>query len=96
MENYLIMYHPPRTGFAEDITPVEQAVVDRHFQYLTLLESKGSLKFAGRPHDARFGIALLCAESAEQANDMMQADPAVSEGLFRGELLPFSVSIFSA
>ncbi len=95
VEHYLIMYHPPRAGFAEDITSEEQAVVDRHFQYLTLLASKGVLKFAGRPTNARFGIALLQVDSSVQAEDMMQADPAIAEGLFRGELLPFQVSFLS-
>lgn len=92
MNHYLVMYQPPRSGFAESITAEEKAIVVRHYDYLESLKAEGHLVFAGRPEDARFGIALLSAGSLEEATSMMRADPAVQDGLFVGEALPFQAS----
>jgi len=93
MEHYLIMYHPPREGFAENATPEESAIIEKHFAYLAGLHKKGQLLMAGRIADARFGIALLEVENEAQAQELMKNDPAVAGGVFTGELLPFRMAL---
>ena len=48
---------------------------------------------AGRVEDARFGICLLKVESEQQAQEVMKNDPAVLEGVFKAELLPFMLAL---
>ena len=45
-QNYLIMYRPPRDGFAENTTPEESAEVMKHFEYLKQLHAEKIVLFA--------------------------------------------------
>jgi uncharacterized protein YciI len=93
MTHYLIIYRPPREDFAENATPVESAVIERHFEYLQKQEAEGRLILAGRIEDARFGIAVIEANNENEARQIMANDPAVKEGVFSGELLPFRLAL---
>jgi uncharacterized protein YciI len=93
MKHYLIMYLPPRANFHEDASPEETAVIERHFEYLKVKLAEGSLTLAGRTEDARFGIAIIEAESEEAAREIMANDPFVKEGVFTGELMPFRLAL---
>ncbi|UCC80363.1 MAG: hypothetical protein JSW64_03095 [Candidatus Zixiibacteriota bacterium] len=93
MGHYLIMYRPPREGFAENATPEESRVIERHFEYLQKQEAEGKLILAGRIEDGRFGIAVIEANSENEANRIMAEDPAVKEGVFSGELMPFRLAL---
>jgi uncharacterized protein YciI len=93
MPHYLIIYRPPREGFAENATPEESAVIERHFEYLQSRETEGRLILAGRTEDARMGIAVIEANSENQSKQIMADDPAVKEGVFSGELLPFRLAL---
>ena len=44
--HYLIMYRPPRDGFAENATPEESAEVMKHFEYLKQLHAEKIVLFA--------------------------------------------------
>ncbi len=93
MSHYLIMYRPPREDFAENATPEESAIIERHFEYLQKQEADGRLILAGRTEDARFGIAVIEANSENEAKEIMADDPPVKEGVFTGELLPFRLAL---
>ncbi|MCH7691407.1 MAG: hypothetical protein IIA17_10240 [candidate division Zixibacteria bacterium] len=92
-QHYLIMYRPPRNGFAENATPEESAEVMKHFEYLKALNVKKTVLIAGRVNDARFGIALLETETEQEAQQIMNDDPAVIAKVFTAELLPFSLAL---
>lgn len=87
------MYRPPREGFTENATPEESRIIERHFEYLQKREVEGRLILAGRIEDGRFGIALIEANSENEAKQIMADDPAVKEGIFSGELLQFRLAI---
>jgi len=87
------MYLPPRENYAESMTPEEVAVNEQHFDYLKQMLSEGQVVMAGRPEDARFGIAVIEAGSEKEAYEIMANDPAVKEGVFSGELLPFRLAL---
>ncbi len=93
MNHYLIMYVPPRTDFANNATPEESGVIERHFEYLKLKLAEGTLILAGRTDDARFGIAVIQAKNEDAARETMDNDPAVKEGVFSSELLPFRLAL---
>ncbi len=93
MPHFLIMYRPPRATFGDDMTEAEEKVIGRHAQYLRSQCDKGRLVMAGPVEDARFGLALLETDTEAQARQIMENDPAVVEGVFTGELMPFRLSI---
>jgi uncharacterized protein YciI len=93
MRHFLFVYRPPRTTFADDASNEEQEIIGRHFAYLKQLEAMGALFMAGRIDDGRFGIAVVKAENEEAGRKLLDADPAVKESVFSGELLPFRLAI---
>lgn len=93
---WIYFLHPPRDDFAATMTEAEQAVFGRHFAHLDRLLAEGTLVLAG-PTLGRVntGIAVLRAPDEQTATAIMNADPAVAEGVVRGELRPFRVSLLA-
>jgi uncharacterized protein YciI len=71
----------------------ERATFAAHAAYLRRLLAAGTLLLAG-PTLGRVntGIAIFEAPDEAAARAIMEADPAVSSGLCRGELRPFRAS----
>ncbi len=75
-------------------TPAQAAIVDRHWAHLQELLANGQLIFAGRTlsvEEDGFASVILRANSEEDARAVMERDPGVREGLFRGHLFPYQV-----
>jgi uncharacterized protein YciI len=96
---FLYKLHPTRTAMLiEGPTPDEKASVGRHYAYLLELVDKGVVILAGRTMTAdihTFGIVILNASSQEEAAAIMQADPAVREGVMEASVFPFRIALFS-
>ena len=76
-------------------THAENEIVQAHFAYLEALVAEGTLALAGRtlnPDSTAFGIALLNADE-DTAQNIMENDPAVAEGVMRAELFPFRTAL---
>jgi uncharacterized protein YciI len=74
----------------------EQATLGRHLAYLEELKARGSLVLAGRTLTTgpeTFGIAVFEASDAAEALAIMNADPAVAEGVMTAELFPYRVAV---
>lgn len=74
----------------------EGAVLADHFAYLERLSADGTLVLAGRTlqNDAStMGLAVLRAPSEAAARAVMQADPAVRDGVMTAVLHPFRVAL---
>jgi uncharacterized protein YciI len=79
-------------------TDFESRVVSEHFNYLKQLNSDGVVIFAGRTQKtdiSSFGIVLFNAESVDAAREIMMNDPAVKNKVFRTELFPYKMALFS-
>jgi uncharacterized protein YciI len=77
-------------------TPEEEAIVDEHFAYLEALTEQGVMILVGRTQnndEDTFGIVIFQADSEEQAQQIMNADPAVKKGIMRAKLYPFRVAL---
>jgi uncharacterized protein len=77
-------------------TPEEQAIVSEHFAHLAALTEDGVMLFVGRTQDnspRTFGLAIFQAESEEQAQAIMNSDPAVRRGIMHAELFPFRIAL---
>ena len=85
---YMIIYRPPRSDFWTTLTEDEKTTVEAHFYWLQELYDQGIVKFAGRSDDATFGVAIVVAESMEDAERIMKASPAYTSGMYSGEVRP--------
>jgi uncharacterized protein YciI len=81
----MLIFRPPRSDFWATITSDEQVTVTKHFEYLADLHELGIVKFAGRSEDAKFGLAIVLAESQQAAERIIAESPAVQAGLYSGE-----------
>ncbi|NDI33896.1 YciI family protein [Chengkuizengella sediminis] len=79
-------------------TDKEKDIVGRHFKALQQLQSEGQLILAGRTQnmdETTFGIVIFKAESENEANFIMENDPAVKEGIMTAKLHPYQVALIS-
>jgi uncharacterized protein len=97
MNQYLYRLLPVRIEMVTvGPTPEEQAVVSEHFTHLTALTEQGVMLLVGRAQDnspRTFGIAIFQAESEEQAQAIMNSDPAVRKGVMHADLFPFRIAL---
>ena len=98
MADYIYQLKPARADMLSGSGPTETEaeIIARHFDYLSGLHRAGVVGLAGRTdtdHAGTFGIVLLEAESQAAAEQIMQRDPAVAEGVMTAELHPFRMAI---
>jgi len=82
----------------EGWTPVDSAVVEEHFKRLILLKENGKLLLAGKTtgqDENTFGVVIFQAENNEEANDIMNSDPAILKGIMTGKLWEYSTAVFN-
>jgi uncharacterized protein YciI len=86
--------HPPRENFAATMTEAEGAVFAEHFARLQRLLADGTLVMAGPTlGPTNTGIAVIEARDEATARQLMLDDPVVANGVVRGELRPYRVSL---
>ena len=94
MEQFLCFLRPSREDFIRTATEEEGAIVGEHFAYLQELLAAGQLILAGRTQtDAPVGISIFYAESLEQAQELVNNDPAVVKGVFLADVHPYQVAL---
>ena len=94
MKQFIYLISPSRPTFASDATPDEIAIVGRHFGYLQQKLAEGQVILVGRTQDEPpLGICIFEAESEEAAKEFFESDPAVVQGIFRGEVRPYAVAL---
>lgn len=74
----------------------EQRILGEHFDYLQKLTEESVMILVGRTQTTgpeTFGLAIFEAENETQARAVMEADPAIAQGLMRAELFPYQVAL---
>jgi uncharacterized protein YciI len=94
MGEWIYFLHAPREDFGATMTDEESAVWATHFARFERLLRDGTLIMAG-PTLGRIntGIAVFEAPDEESARVIMDEDPVIVNGMARGELRPFKVSL---
>ncbi len=77
-------------------TAQDELIVSDHFEKLKQLKEIGKLILAGRtlredPSD--FGIVILRTETEDEAQKLMEGDPAVAQGIMNADLYPYRVAL---
>ena len=94
MAEWIYFLHPPRDRFADTMTEAEAAVFGEHFVHLQRLLAEGVLALAGPTMGpVNPGIAVFEADDEAAATALMNSDPVIANGVCRGELRPFVVSL---
>ena len=93
MEEFVYLIRPNRSDFIESMTNEESKVMADHFEYLKQLLAEEKLILAGPCLDGAFGICVFKSESWENAETVMNNDPAVSNGVMSSELHKYRVSL---
>jgi uncharacterized protein len=80
---YLYKLIPPRPTFAADMTATEAAVMAEHAAYWTRQRDLGFAVGFGPVADpaGSWGVAIVEAESEQQAHELRAHDPAVQAGM---------------
>lgn len=89
---YLLRVEMVRSGFTfQNMTPEEGRILTQHGAYLKALLDQGKLTFSGQAFDPKglWGVIVLNAANAGAATEIMNNDPAVKAGIFRGDVIPF-------
>jgi uncharacterized protein len=83
MNYFLYKLIPPRPTFAADMTGTEQAVMAEHVAYWTRQRDRGFAVGFGPVADpaCSWGVAIVEAESGQQARQLRAHDPAVRAGM---------------
>jgi uncharacterized protein len=94
MAEWVYFIHPPRDDFAATMTDAEQEVWGRHWARIQRLFADGSIVLIG-PTLGRINTGICVFEAADEAaaQAFMNDDPAIAEGIARGELRPMRVSL---
>jgi uncharacterized protein YciI len=92
-EKYFVIIRPPRTDFADNMTPEETIVMEEHFGYLQSLLEKDKLLLAGPCVDGAFGVIILNVNSYLEAEILMNNDPSVKAKIMTPEIHPFRISL---
>ena len=99
-QQFLYRIQPVRAAMlVEGPTSEESRVVGEHFEYLKRLVGEGVVLLAGRTLNtdpSSFGIVILRADSQEEARSVMEADPAVRQGVMRADLFPYRIALAGA
>ncbi len=97
MPTFIYKLVPTRPEMVDDgCTDEEKDAIERHFAYLQELHAKSVVRLAGRTNSEgliSFGLVLLEAPSHEEADRIMQDDPAVAEEVMTAELFPFGIAL---
>lgn len=78
-------------------TDKENRIVGEHFRKLQELQKAGKLILAGRTtveESRTMGLIVFEAASEEEARGVMNADPAVANGIMTAELFPYAVALY--
>lgn len=80
-------------------TAAEQATVSRHAAHCDAMGKAGVMLMVGRTQIAgpeTMGLCVFLAKDEAEARRIMESDPAINEGVMRGELFPYRIAFGNA
>jgi uncharacterized protein YciI len=88
-QSFVIMLRPaPKYGI-----PETEDLISKHFTYLQKLLAERTLVMAGRFSEVLIGLVMINAQDKSEAESIMNADPAVTAGIFHAELYQWSIAL---
>lgn len=75
----------------------DEAIIGRHFKHLQKLQSDNKLILAGKTKGLdkdTLGLVIFSADSKEEAEKIMNSDPAIKEEIMTGFLQEYVVALY--
>ena len=93
--SFLVILRPVRDEMPFEPTEEEGRVVSAHYEYLVSLRNEGKLVVAGPSivHGDTIGIGVLDVESKTEADAIVAADPAITNGVMTAEIRPMRIAV---
>lgn len=82
----------------ENWTKEDEQIVDEHFAHLQSLLIQNKLILAGKTAGLdknTYGLVLFQADSYEEAQSIMNRDPAIVKGIMTGYLAEYNIALFN-
>jgi uncharacterized protein YciI len=92
---YISVMRPRRPDFLTTMTPEEQETMQKHLAYADRLFNEGKIILGGAALDGAIGILVLRVESADEARNIYEHDPAVIARIGDTEIHPFRVGLLA-
>ena len=86
LKPFAVLYQPGPAWKAGE--PMSRQGLGPHARYIGELQDQGRVYAAG-PLGAEKGLAIIAAESLDEAKAILARDPAVTSGIFKAEVEPF-------
>ena len=93
-KQFLLRIEPIRKDFTLlNMNVDERKIAMDHFLYLKSLHAEGKLSLAAQVFDPKgfWGVIIVNAADAEAATAILNGDPMIRAGMFRGEVMPTRV-----
>jgi uncharacterized protein len=89
-QHFFVKLTPPRSTFAQDMTPDEVALMKAHAAYTQEQLEAGKVVLYGPVFDARgiFGVGVFAAADEAEVRAIMDRDPTIVNGLNTYEVHP--------
>jgi len=98
-KEFMYTIKPTRLAMLTDGgTAEENSIVGQHFNYLQDLTAEGTVLMAARTLTTgpdSFGIVIFYAQDEEEAQAIMDSDPAVAQGVMQAALYPFRIALMA-
>jgi len=91
-KQFLVLLEGTRADWPNNMTPDEEAVLEKHFVYLRNLMYDGTMLLAG-PAFGLGGVVVLQVADEAGARDIMDKEPSVVAGVHTYKLYPFVASL---
>lgn len=88
-----------RLFLEENWTEEDEAIIGRHFAHLLDLQQSNQLILAGKTAGLdldTYGLVLFTAHDNDEAQAIMDRDPAIVEGIMTGTLQEYNVALFNS
>lgn len=92
---YMVRLEGTRASWPENMTDDEERIMSEHFEYLKDLVRRNKVMIAGPVFEPVFGLIILNVTSAEEANQIMDIEPSVLQGVHTYTISPMRLSLMA-
>jgi uncharacterized protein YciI len=100
MQFLIVLQLMPKYMSKSNWTEETNKILGEHWNYLVGLNEKGVIKLVGRTnydvdHEDNRGLSVFEAENLEKANEVLNNDPCIVNGVMKGKVHPFTVFMYN-
>lgn len=94
MPHFLRIIRPVNDWTNREMSEREQELMSEHFIYMKQKFDEGKVLLAGRCEDKSMGVSIWEVGTREEAEEIINNDPAVKAGIISVEIKDYRISLF--